>query len=115
MLQVKTRTGVHSVPTNVSERAKWWAETLHDVTRLEEIHGLLELMRREAYQDGQASALGHFMVGFAKQKGDVVDVEWKEVEESTQGDLEEGAASPGEPEGSEHPESAAVSQADGSA
>ena len=116
MLQVKTRTGVHEVPTKISERAKWWAETLHDVTRLEEVHGLLESALREAYAAGQSAAALQFLVGFRKQKGEVVDVEWTEVTEHPQGDMDqEDSGGVQGATGSEHSESAAISQADGSA
>lgn len=112
-MKVKTAVGEFVVPERVSPRAKYWAEALHNVVRIEELYGLVQVMLDEAFYAGRAEALNHFMAGLAEKLApEVVDVEWTEVTESAQGDIQEGDEGSAGPE---HPEPVAVSQADGSA
>ena len=103
-MKVKTKVGEIEVPEQVSPRAKFWAEALQDVVRIEEVYGLIERMLREAYEAGKREALNDYMSWLAPRVGEVVDVEFEVVEGKGL-----------EPRGSEHSSPAAISQADGSA
>lgn len=104
-MRVKTRVGELNVPDVASQRAKFWAEALHDLAKPVEVFGVVQAMLDEAYEAGKGEALHYFFQGWAKSlRKEAIDVEFEVVEGKG---LEQGG-----PGGAE---ATAVSQADGSA
>lgn len=58
MIVKTTYHGEIDCPEDIADRSKFWAEVLFDRLRCEELYGLIEKMRREAFNAGFYSGAG---------------------------------------------------------
>ena len=107
-MKIQTKTGTHEVDDRlpITDRTKWWVETITDVIKPVELCLLFETALREAYDAGRAEAY-YSMYRSWNAKRDVVEADFQVIP-NTDG---RGKTT----SGPEYSESAAISQADGSA